>query len=54
MDNPFPVELMRLKNTIRCVDISLFKQKIATVDDTGICVIYDIQTKEILNQVILL
>uniref|UniRef100_A0A915D5G1 Intraflagellar transport protein 122 homolog n=1 Tax=Ditylenchus dipsaci TaxID=166011 RepID=A0A915D5G1_9BILA len=50
VDNPFPVEVVRLKSMIRCVDISLSKKKLATVDEEGICVIYDTETKEILNQ----
>ncbi|CAK5039443.1 unnamed protein product [Meloidogyne enterolobii] len=35
---------------IRCVDISLSKRKLATVDEEGICVIYDTEKKEIINQ----
>lgn len=51
VDNSFPVEVVRLKTVIRCVDISISKRKLATVDEEGTCVIYDIETKEILNQV---
>uniref|UniRef100_A0A914ML49 Intraflagellar transport protein 122 homolog n=1 Tax=Meloidogyne incognita TaxID=6306 RepID=A0A914ML49_MELIC len=50
VDNPFPVEVVRLKSMIRCVDISLSKRKLATVDEEGICVIYDTEKKEIINQ----
>ncbi|KAF7635241.1 hypothetical protein Mgra_00005356 [Meloidogyne graminicola] len=50
VDNPFLVEVVRLKSMIRCVDISLSKRKLATVDEEGICVIYDTEKKEIINQ----
>lgn len=33
------------------MDISLSKRKLATVDEEGICVIYDTERKEIINQV---
>lgn len=51
VDNPFPVEVIRLKSMIRCVDISVSKRKLATVDEDGVCVVYDTHTHEILNQV---
>ena len=50
VDNPFPVEIVRLKSMIRCVDISTSKSKLATVDEEGICVIYDIEKNSIINQ----
>lgn len=51
VDNPFSVEMLRLKSMIRCVDISLSKRKLATVDEDGTLVIYDIDKKEIVSQV---
>ncbi|KAL3116899.1 hypothetical protein niasHT_001628 [Heterodera trifolii] len=50
VDNPFPVVVVRLNTMIRCVDISLSKRKLATVDEKGICVLYDTEKREILNQ----
>uniref|UniRef100_A0A914HDV0 Intraflagellar transport protein 122 homolog n=1 Tax=Globodera rostochiensis TaxID=31243 RepID=A0A914HDV0_GLORO len=50
VDNPFPVEVVRLKTAICCVDISLSMRKLATVDEKGICVLYDTEQREILNQ----
>ncbi|KAI6240597.1 hypothetical protein M3Y99_00428900 [Aphelenchoides fujianensis] len=50
VDNPFPVEVIRLKNAIRCLDVSLSKRKLATVDENNVCMIFDTITKELLSQ----
>uniref|UniRef100_A0A914CC48 Intraflagellar transport protein 122 homolog n=1 Tax=Acrobeloides nanus TaxID=290746 RepID=A0A914CC48_9BILA len=50
VDNPFPVNVIQLKNAIRCLDISLSRRKMATVDENGICMVFDTITKEMIFQ----
>lgn len=48
--NPFPLELVRQKTSIRCLDLSQSRKRLAVVDDqTRVCV-YDVGTKELLWQ----
>ncbi|KAI6231946.1 hypothetical protein M3Y95_00435200 [Aphelenchoides besseyi] len=50
VDNPFPVEVIRLKSAIRCLDVSLSKRKLATVDENNVCMIFDTITKDLISQ----
>uniref|UniRef100_A0A0N4UQ01 Intraflagellar transport protein 122 homolog n=1 Tax=Dracunculus medinensis TaxID=318479 RepID=A0A0N4UQ01_DRAME len=64
VDNPFPIKILQLKSAIRCLDISHLRQylklrletfsasrrKLAVVDEAGICMVFDITTKELLFQ----
>ncbi|VDO39983.1 unnamed protein product [Haemonchus placei] len=54
VDNPFPVQILKLNGPIKCIDISAtrktfyFRQHIAVVDDSGLCVVFNAKTKEVL------
>ncbi|EYB81018.1 hypothetical protein Y032_0394g620 [Ancylostoma ceylanicum] len=48
VDNPFPVQVLKLNGPIKCIDISVTRRHIAVVDDSGLCVVFDANTKEVL------
>ncbi|KAK5974103.1 hypothetical protein GCK32_013616, partial [Trichostrongylus colubriformis] len=48
VDNPFPVQVLKLNGPIKCIDISATRKHIAVVDDSGLCVVFDAKTKEVL------
>eukprot|EP00158_Paraphelidium_tribonemae_P008633 Partr_v1_DN28634_c0_g2_i3_m49606 putative Intraflagellar transport 122 homolog (Chlamydomonas) len=48
--NPFPIHCFSIKSVCRCLDISVDKQKIAAVDDAGMCTVYYLSQKRILFQ----
>ncbi|OZC11066.1 WD domain, G-beta repeat protein [Onchocerca flexuosa] len=50
VDNPFITEILRLKSAVRCLDISHLREKLAIVDETGVCTTFDIKTKQFLFQ----
>uniref|UniRef100_A0A183IWB8 Intraflagellar transport protein 122 homolog n=1 Tax=Soboliphyme baturini TaxID=241478 RepID=A0A183IWB8_9BILA len=50
VDNPFPVELLKITGVVRCVDLSLHRRKVAVVDEKNICFVYDIKSKELLYE----
>ncbi|KAL3982366.1 WD domain G-beta repeat family protein [Acanthocheilonema viteae] len=50
VDNPFITEVLRLKSAVRCLDISHLREKLAIVDETGVCTTFDIKTKQLLFQ----
>ncbi|CAD5218534.1 unnamed protein product [Bursaphelenchus okinawaensis] len=50
VDNPFPVEVVRLRSGVRCLDVSLSKRKLAIVDENNVCMMFDIVTKELISQ----
>lgn len=52
INNPFPINVLKISNAIRCLDISILRSKLAIVDDKGLCSVYDIRTKQLLYQVI--
>lgn len=51
INNPFPINVIKLPSPIRCLDISMLRKKLAIVDDKGQCSVYDIKTKQLLYQV---
>jgi len=53
IDNPFPMMMLKLNTSLRCVDINANRQKLAVVDEHGTCLVYNIKTKELLYQVAL-
>ena len=42
VDNPFPIVLMKHIFSVKCVDISLYKQKIALVDEKSNLLVFDL------------
>ena len=50
VDNPFPIRLLKLPNSIRCLDLSASRRKIAVVDDKGNLTVHDLTTQEMLFQ----
>ena len=51
VDNPFPILILKQQTSVRCLDISASRKKLAVVDEHNTCVVYDINTKELLFQV---
>ena len=51
VDNPFPILILKQQTSVRCLDISSSRKKLAVVDEHNTCVVYDINTKELLFQV---
>ena len=43
IDNPFPVNLLKIKTAIRCLDLSSSKNKLAIVDEHSTCQVVIIQ-----------
>ncbi|KAI9105021.1 WD40-repeat-containing domain protein [Phlyctochytrium arcticum] len=50
INNPFPIPVLELKASIRCLDLSLNRKKIAVVDEHNTCLVYDAKSKELLYQ----
>ena len=48
VDNPFPVELMKRDKKIICLDVSLYRSKIASVDVNNLLTVTDLLTKDII------
>ncbi|CEG41209.1 intraflagellar transport protein 122 homolog [Plasmopara halstedii] len=48
LNNPFPINLIQQNSPISCLDISANREKLAVVDDTQKCYVYDLTTKELL------
>ena len=51
MDNPFAITLLKQSTSVRCLDMSMSRSKLAVVDEHNTCLVYDINTKELLFQV---
>ncbi|EQC37613.1 hypothetical protein SDRG_05207 [Saprolegnia diclina VS20] len=50
IDNPFPIPLIKQPNAIVCLDISANREKLAVVDDSNNCLVYNLVTKELLYE----
>ncbi|XP_065066835.1 intraflagellar transport protein 122 homolog isoform X1 [Rhopilema esculentum] len=50
VDNPFPVSLLKQQTSVRCLDLSCNRTKLAVVDENSTCLVYDLKTKELLFQ----
>ena len=50
-DNPFPILLLKQSTSVRCLDLSASRNKLAVVDEQNTCLVYDLTTKELLFQV---
>ena len=43
--------LLKQNTSVRCLDMSARRQKLAVVDEHNTCLVYDVNTKELLFQV---
>ncbi|XP_039626944.1 intraflagellar transport protein 122 homolog [Polypterus senegalus] len=50
VDNPFAITLLKQVTSVRCLDMSASRNKLAVVDEHNTCLVYDIRTKELLFQ----
>uniref|UniRef100_A0A3Q0R164 Intraflagellar transport protein 122 homolog n=1 Tax=Amphilophus citrinellus TaxID=61819 RepID=A0A3Q0R164_AMPCI len=50
VDNPFPITLLKLSTSVRCLDMSASRNKLAVVDEHNTLLVYDIKSKELLFQ----
>lgn len=50
VENPFPIELIKQKTAVRCLDLSASRKKLAVVDENNTCIVYDLGSKEMLFQ----
>uniref|UniRef100_A0A8C1VUG9 Intraflagellar transport protein 122 homolog n=1 Tax=Cyprinus carpio TaxID=7962 RepID=A0A8C1VUG9_CYPCA len=50
VDNPFAITLLKQNTSVRCLDMSTSRSKLAVVDEHNTCLVYDINTKELLFQ----
>ncbi|XP_054629542.1 intraflagellar transport protein 122 homolog isoform X3 [Dunckerocampus dactyliophorus] len=50
VDNPFPITLLKLSTSVRCLDMSASRKKLAVVDEHNTLLVYDINSKELLFQ----
>ncbi|KAI8805829.1 WD40-repeat-containing domain protein [Cladochytrium replicatum] len=50
LDNPFPIPLIRQNTSVRCLDLSMNRKKLAVVDEHSTCLVYDLKTKDLLYQ----
>ena len=45
VDNPFPQPLLAHRSSIRCLDLSAQRRRLAVVDEDGALTVYDLATK---------
>lgn len=50
IDNPFPIQLIKHQTSIRCLDLSATRAKLAIVDENTSVLVYDVKSKELLFQ----
>mmetsp|Transcript_50765 Transcript_50765/g.127362 ORF Transcript_50765/g.127362 Transcript_50765/m.127362 type:complete len:814 (-) Transcript_50765:217-2658(-) len=50
VDNPFPVTLIKQATTVRCLDLSVSRKKLAVVDETANMLVYDLDSKQLIYQ----
>ncbi|XP_064399631.1 intraflagellar transport protein 122 homolog isoform X2 [Halichondria panicea] len=50
IDNSFPISLIKLQLSIRCVDLSASRTKLAVVDENSTLLVYNLNNKELLYQ----
>ncbi|XP_048590687.1 intraflagellar transport protein 122 homolog isoform X2 [Nematostella vectensis] len=50
VNNPFPVSLLKQETSVRCLDLCARRTKLAVVDENSTCLVYDLNTKELLFQ----
>lgn len=50
LDNPFPAHLTKIEGSVRCLDISSLKEKLAVVSEYGVLYVFDLYTEEKLQE----
>lgn len=50
VDNLFAITLLKQTTSVRCLDMSATRNKLAVVDENNTCLVYDITTKDLLFQ----
>ncbi|KAJ3038043.1 hypothetical protein HK097_003308, partial [Rhizophlyctis rosea] len=50
LNNPFPIPLIKQPTSVRCLDLSMSRTKLAVVDEHNVCLVYDLKTKQLLYQ----
>ncbi|CDW52620.1 intraflagellar transport protein 122 [Trichuris trichiura] len=50
LDNPFPWELIKLNDGIRCLDLSVSQTKLSAISENNICYAYDLVSGQLLFQ----
>ncbi|RUS86065.1 hypothetical protein EGW08_006158 [Elysia chlorotica] len=50
VDNAFPILLLKQSTSVRCLDLSCSRNKLAVVDEQNTCLVYDLNTKDLLFQ----
>lgn len=50
MDNAFPIKLVKISQSVKCLDLSKSRMKLAVVDEINQVHVYDLETKELLFQ----
>ena len=48
IDNQFPISIASINGSVRCVDLSMTRRKLAIVDETETCSVYDVNIKELM------
>eukprot|EP00899_Mesostigma_viride_P007013 jgi/Mesvir1/16312/Mv12764-RA.1 len=48
INNPFPINLIKHSTSIRCLDLSMKRKKLAVVDENTSVLVYNLATKELL------
>eukprot|EP01137_Pigoraptor_chileana_P031284 Opistho-2@18911 len=50
VDNAFPIQLIKQATSVRCLDLSASRNKLAVVDENNTCLVYHLPTRELLFQ----
>ncbi|XP_077265582.1 intraflagellar transport protein Oseg1 [Temnothorax americanus] len=50
LDNPFPAHVAKIEDSVRCLDISSLKEKMAVVSESGVLSVFDLCTGEKLQE----
>ncbi|TPX51612.1 hypothetical protein SeLEV6574_g00176 [Synchytrium endobioticum] len=50
IDNPFQIPVVNIGSSVRCLDISMNRSKVAVVDEQNTVFVYDIKTHDLLYQ----
>lgn len=50
LDNAFPILLHTINGAVRCVDLSAGREKLAVVDEAGLCQVFHLTTGDLLFQ----